>query len=46
VSAPIIGATRLGHLADAISALEIVLADDEVAQLEASYCPHPDGDYT
>ncbi|MCR2763049.1 aldo/keto reductase [Microbacterium sp. zg.B48] len=37
VSAPIIGATKLGHLHDAIGALEIELTADEVARLEAPY---------
>ncbi len=40
VSAPIIGARRPGHLADAIASLDLVLTDDEVEQLEAPYTPH------
>jgi len=39
VTAPIIGATRAGHIADALTALELGLTDDEVARLEASYTP-------
>jgi aryl-alcohol dehydrogenase-like predicted oxidoreductase len=41
VTAPIIGATKLTHLDDAIAAVEIELSDDEVAALEAPYRPHP-----
>ena len=39
VTAPIIGATRAGHIADAVRALDIVLDADEVAALEAPYRP-------
>ena len=41
VTSPIIGATKPHHLADAVAAVELVLSDDEVAQLEAPYQPHP-----
>jgi 1-deoxyxylulose-5-phosphate synthase len=41
VSAPIIGARTLAHLADAVASLDLVLTDDEVAQLENPYTPHP-----
>ena len=41
VAAPIVGATKLGHLDDAIAAAEIELSDDEIAVLEAPYRPHP-----
>jgi 1-deoxyxylulose-5-phosphate synthase len=41
VTAPIVGATRPGHLEDAIAALEVGLSDDEVSRLEAPYRPHP-----
>jgi 1-deoxyxylulose-5-phosphate synthase len=41
VTAPIVGATRLGHLEDAIAAVELTLSEDEVARLEAPYRPHP-----
>ena len=40
VTAPIVGATRAGHLEDAVAALELELTDDEVASLEAPYVPH------
>ena len=40
VSAPIIGATKPGHLADAVGALDIALEPEEVAALEAPYRPH------
>ncbi len=41
VTAPIIGATKPNHLADAVSATEIELSPDEIACLEAPYVPHP-----
>lgn len=40
VTAPIVGATRAGHLEDAVAALDVELTDDEVAALEAPYVPH------
>lgn len=40
VTAPIVGATKMQHLDDAIGALSITLTDDEVATLEAPYVPH------
>ena len=41
VNAPIIGATRLLHLDEAIASLDLKLTSDEVAALEAPYRPHP-----
>jgi aryl-alcohol dehydrogenase-like predicted oxidoreductase len=41
MTAPIIGATRLGHLEDALAAEELSLTPDEVARLEEPYVPHP-----
>ena len=41
VTAPIVGATKPDHLADAVAALDLELSDDEVARLEAPYLPHP-----
>ncbi|MGH9211203.1 MAG: aldo/keto reductase [Acidimicrobiales bacterium] len=41
VTAPIVGATKLAHLEDAVAAVEVTLSDDEVARLEAPYRPHP-----
>jgi aryl-alcohol dehydrogenase-like predicted oxidoreductase len=40
VVAPIVGATKMGHLNDAIAALDLTLTADEVASLEAPYQPH------
>ena len=40
VTAPIVGATKLSHLADAVAAVDIELTDDEVEQLEQPYTPH------
>lgn len=41
VSAPIVGATKMHHLDDAVAALNIQLTPDEVTSLEARYEPHP-----
>jgi aryl-alcohol dehydrogenase-like predicted oxidoreductase len=41
VTAPIIGATKPSHLADALAAEQLVLSDEEVARLEEPYVPHP-----
>src|SRR5262245_59000500 len=40
VTAPIIGATKPGHLADAFGALKITLDAEEVKALEEPYRPH------
>lgn len=40
VTAPIVGATKLGHLDDAVAAVDLHLDDEEVAALEAAYTPH------
>ncbi|MFL0358269.1 aldo/keto reductase [Curtobacterium flaccumfaciens] len=37
VAAPIVGATKAHHLADAVAALDVALSDDDVAALEAAY---------
>jgi len=39
VSAPIVGATKPHHLADAAAALDVRLTDEEVQRLEAAYTP-------
>jgi aryl-alcohol dehydrogenase-like predicted oxidoreductase len=41
VTAPIVGATKLKHLDDAIAAVEVELSEEEVAALEAPYRAHP-----
>lgn len=40
VTAPIVGASKAGHLDDALAALNLVLADDEIKKLEQDYIPH------
>ncbi len=40
ITAPIVGATKPGHLADAIAALDVRLTDAQIAALEAPYVPH------
>ena len=41
VSAPIVGASKIGHLDDAVASLNLVLSNDEISRLEAPYVPHP-----
>jgi aryl-alcohol dehydrogenase-like predicted oxidoreductase len=41
VTAPIIGASKMPHLEQAVAALEIKLAKEDVAALEKPYRPHP-----
>jgi 1-deoxyxylulose-5-phosphate synthase len=41
VAAPIVGATKLRHLEDAIAATDVTLSEEEAARLEAPYRPHP-----
>jgi 1-deoxyxylulose-5-phosphate synthase len=41
VTAPIVGATRLGHISDALAAAQLILTDEEVRRLEEPYLPHP-----
>jgi len=40
VTAPIIGATRLAHLDDAVAATEVTLDQKDIDRLEAPYRPH------
>jgi len=40
VSAPIVGATKANHLADAAAAVELTLTDVELEQLTEHYVPH------
>ena len=41
VTAPIVGATKMHHLDDAVAALAVQLTPEEVARLEEPYVPHP-----
>ena len=41
ITSPIIGASRLGHLEDAVAALDLRLTAEELTALEAPYVPHP-----
>lgn len=40
VSSPIVGATKMQHLDDAVAAAELTLTDDELRRLEEHYVPH------
>jgi aryl-alcohol dehydrogenase-like predicted oxidoreductase len=40
VTAPIVGATRVEHLEDAVAAEGLSLGEDEIARLEEPYVPH------
>lgn len=41
VTAPIIGASKPGHLEEAVGALPVKLTEEEIAKLEELYQPHP-----
>jgi aryl-alcohol dehydrogenase-like predicted oxidoreductase len=41
ITSPIIGASKMSHLDDAIAALDIQLSGEEMEYLEAPYQPHP-----
>src|SRR6202167_3144185 len=41
VTAPIVGATKLMHLEDALAAEELSLSAEEMTRLEEPYAPHP-----
>ena len=41
VTAPIVGATKLAHLEDALAAEQLELSDEVIARLEEPYVPHP-----
>jgi aryl-alcohol dehydrogenase-like predicted oxidoreductase len=41
VTAPIVGATKPGHLQDALAAEELELSEEEMRRLEEPYVPHP-----
>ncbi|MFC4112901.1 aldo/keto reductase [Nonomuraea zeae] len=41
VTAPVIGATKVHHVDEAVAALDVALTGEEVARLEAPYRPHP-----
>lgn len=41
VASPIIGATKTNYIDDAVGALDIHLADEDIAYLEEMYVPHP-----
>jgi aryl-alcohol dehydrogenase-like predicted oxidoreductase len=41
VTSPIIGATKMKHLEDAVASLAVKLSKVDIEQLEAPYVPHP-----
>ena len=41
VTAPIVGATKMQHLEDAVAAVSVKLTPEEIASLEEPYEPHP-----
>src|SRR6202165_1144660 len=40
ITAPIVGATKLQHLDDALAAVDVRLSENEIAGLEEPYVPH------
>ncbi|MBO3270622.1 aldo/keto reductase [Hymenobacter defluvii] len=41
ITAPIVGASKSGHLDDAVAAVGVTLSQDEIKRLEEPYQPHP-----
>jgi aryl-alcohol dehydrogenase-like predicted oxidoreductase len=41
ITAPIVGASKPGHLEDAVAAIGVALSADEIKRLEEPYQPHP-----
>ncbi|WP_426435831.1 aldo/keto reductase [Bradyrhizobium genosp. P] len=41
IAAPVVGATKLNHLDDAVTAVSVELSSEEVDRLEEPYRPHP-----
>jgi len=41
VTAPIVGATKLDHLQDALAAEQLALSEQEISRLQEPYRPHP-----
>jgi 1-deoxyxylulose-5-phosphate synthase len=46
VVAPIVGATRLEHVTEAVAATGLELTDEECRRLEEPYVPHREGEFT
>ncbi len=40
ITAPIIGASKMSHLEDAVAALDLQMSAEDIAYLEAPYEPH------
>jgi aryl-alcohol dehydrogenase-like predicted oxidoreductase len=40
IAAPIVGATKLHHLDDALASVNVKLSADEITSLEEAYVPH------
>ena len=41
ITAPIVGATKLHHLDDALASVAVKLTAEEIGALEEPYVPHP-----
>jgi aryl-alcohol dehydrogenase-like predicted oxidoreductase len=41
ITSPIVGATKMQHLEDAVAAMALKLSSEEIASLEEPYVPHP-----
>lgn len=40
ITAPIVGATKLQHLDDALASINVILSPEEISALEEPYVPH------
>jgi aryl-alcohol dehydrogenase-like predicted oxidoreductase len=41
ITAPIVGASKIAHLEQAVDALSISLTEEQIKALEGPYTPHP-----
>jgi aryl-alcohol dehydrogenase-like predicted oxidoreductase len=41
ITSPIVGASKMHHIDDAVASLTVKLSDEEISQLEELYQPHP-----
>ena len=41
LAAPIVGASKINHIEEAVAAVEVKLSEEEIKRLEAPYKPHP-----
>lgn len=40
VTSPVVGATKISHIENAVAAIDVKLSDEDIAYLEEVYVPH------